>query len=142
MNLGMIVAIVGILRGISYPAYTDSVDTGKRGEARASVTDLLQQQKRYFTQMNTYGTFATGTPGSLPLTVFSAGSGGRAASIHVLGARLCQAVGNNIPTRQVCIEAFAVPQTCVFADPSVTSMAIDTQRRRTCTGAQIDGCWK
>lgn len=142
IELLIVVAIVGILAAVAYPAYTDSVAKGKRAEARAAVMDLLQQQERYFTQKNTYETFSVGDPGSLPFKAYSSLSGGQGSSSHVLGARLCQAVGGTVPTKQECIEVFAQPQTGVFSDPKVTSMAIDTQGRRTCTGTQTDRCWK
>lgn len=138
----IVVAIIGILAAVAYPAYTDSVAKGKRAEARAAVMDLLQQQERYFTQTNTYETFSLGTTGALPFKGFSSVSGGQSGSSHLLGARLCQAVGGTVPKKQDCIEVFAEPQAGVFSDPRVTSMAIDTQGRRTCTGTQIDRCWK
>ena len=138
----IVVAIIGILAAVAYPAYTDSVAKGKRAEARAAVMDLLQQQERYFTQMNTYETFSLGNTGALPFKGFSSVSGGQSGSSHLLGARLCSAVGGTVPTKRECIEVFAEPQSGVFADPRVTSMAIDTQGRRTCTGTQIDRCWK
>lgn len=142
IELMIVVAIVGILAALAYPAYTGSVAKGKRAEARAAVMDLLQQQERYFTQMNTYETFSLGATGTLPFKGFSSASNGQSGSSHLLGARLCQAVGGTVPTKQECIEVFAEPQTGVFSDPGVTSMAIDTQGRRTCTGTQIDRCWK
>ena len=138
----VVVAVIGILASIAYPAYTDSSAKGKRAEARAAVMNLLQQEERYLTQMNTYETFSLGTPGSLPFKAYSSTDGPQSASSHWLGARLCQAVGGTVPTKQDCVEVFAEPQPGVFSDPHVTSMAIDTQGRRTCTGSQIDRCWK
>ena len=142
IELMIVVAIVGILAAVAYPAYTDSVAKGKRAEARAAVMDLLQQQERYFTQMNTYETFSLGATGALPFKGFSAVSGGQPGSSHLLGARECSLVAGARPTKQECIEVFAEPQSGVFTDPMITSMAIDTQGRRTCTGTQIDRCWK
>lgn len=142
IELMIVVAIIGILAAVAYPAYTDSVAKGKRAEARAAVMDLLQQQERYLTQMNTYETFGLGTPGALPFKSYSSLSGGQASSSHLLGARVCQAVGGTVPTKRDCVEVFAEPQSGVFSDPQVTSMAIDTQGRRTCTGTQTDRCWK
>ena len=142
IELMIVVAIIGILAAVAYPAYTDSVAKGKRAEARAAVMDLLQQQERYLTQMNTYETFGLGAPGSLPFKSYSSPSGGQASSSHLLGARVCQAVGGTVPTKRDCIEVFAEPQSGVFSDPQVTSMAIDTQGRRTCTGTQTNKCWK
>jgi type IV pilus assembly protein PilE len=136
------VAIIGILASVAYPAYTDSARKGKRAEARAALMNLLQQQERYLTQINTYETFAAGTPGTLPFKAYSSSDSTSAQSSHLLGARLCQPVGTVTPTKRDCIEVFAVPQASVFSDPQVTSMAIDTQGRRTCTGTATDRCWK
>ena len=142
IELMIVVAIIGILAAVAYPAYTDSVAKGKRAEARAAVMDLLQQQERYLTQMNTYEPFPLGTPGSLPFKGHSSLSSDMASSSHLLGARVCQEVGSTVPTKRDCIEVFAEPQVGVFKDLQVTSMAIDTQGRRTCTGTMTDRCWK
>ena len=142
IELMIVVAIVGILAAVAYPAYTDSVAKGKRAEARAAVMDLLQQQERYLTQMNTYEIFDPGITDNLPFKGFSSVSSGQSSSSHLLGARLCSAVSGTVPTKRECIEVFAVPQPGVFSDLMITSMAIDTQGRRTCTGTQIDRCWK
>ena len=147
IELMIVVAIIGILASVAYPAYTNSIAKGKRGEARAALMNLLQQEERYLTQMNTYEPFALGTPVTtggvaLPFKAYSSTDSPQASSSHLLGARLCQAVGGVTPTKQDCIEVFAEPQTGVFSDPWITSMAIDTQGRRTCTGTQTDRCWK
>ncbi len=142
IELMITVAIIGILASVAYSAYTDSVRKGKRAEARAALMNLLQQQERYLTQMNTYETFAAGTPGALPFKAYSSSDSTQDKSSHLLGARLCQAIGAVTPTKRDCIEVFAQPLAGVFSDPQVTSMAIDTQGRRTCTGTLTDRCWK
>jgi type IV pilus assembly protein PilE len=146
IELMITVAIIGILASVAYPAYTDSVGKGKRAEARAGLMNLLQQQERYLTQMNTYALFDAGTASiqvpPLPFKDYSSSEGTQARSSHLLGSRLCQAVGGVTPTKRDCIEVFAEPQTGVFSDPQVTSLALDTQGRRTCTGTNTERCWK
>ncbi len=137
----IVVAIIGILAAIAYPSYIDSVRKGKRAEARAAVMNLLQQQERYMTQNNTYLAVAVGATGT-PFKTYSAAEGTSANSSHLLGARVCAAIGGVMPTIRDCVEVFATPQASVYTDPDITSMAIDTQGRRTCTGTNIARCWK
>jgi type IV pilus assembly protein PilE len=141
IELMIVVAIIAILAKVAFPAYTDSVKKGKRAEARAALTNLLQQEERYMTQMNAYLVFAAGATGTAFKT-YSATDGASAQSSHLLGARLCQAVGGSIPTVKDCVEVFADPQAGVFTDPQVGTMTLDTLNRRGCTGTLQDRCWK
>lgn len=140
----IVVAIIGILAAIAYPSYIDSVRKGKRAEARAAVMNLLQQQERYFTQNNTYLVVALGatTSATIPFKTYSAPEGTSANSSHLLEAKLCDPIGGGDPTIRDCVKVIATPQAGVYTDLDITSMAIDTQGRRTCTGANIARCWK
>ena len=144
IELMVVVAVIGILASVAYPAYTDSVRKGKRAEARAAVLNFLQQQERYQTQMNTYLIVTAGAAESAtqPFRAHSSPDGPSNKSSHLLGARLCQPVGTVTPTVRDCIEIFAEPQAGVFADPQVTSIAMDSQGRRICAGTDVDRCWK
>lgn len=59
IELMIVVAVVGILAAVAYPAYTDSVLKGRRAQGRAAVAQLIQQQERYITQQNCYLGFTT-----------------------------------------------------------------------------------
>ena len=64
IELMIVVAVVGVLAAIAYPAYTDSVLKGRRAQARAALTELLQQQERYMTQNNCYLGFSNNSSGA------------------------------------------------------------------------------
>ena len=144
IEMMIVVAIIGILAAVAYPSYTDSVRKGKRAEARAALMNLLQQQERYQTQMNTYAIFAVGASPGSPKTFkdYSSSDSSSDKSSHLLGARACQAVGTVIPDIRDCVEVFATPKAGVYSDPEVTSIGIDTQGRRPCTGTVPSRCWK
>lgn len=139
VELMITVAIVGILGAVAFPSYQDHVRKGRRAEARAALLGLLQQQERYMTQQNTYLTF---TAGSAPVASFKDySSDSKAKSSHYLGARTCANIGTVTPTVRDCVEVFATPAPG-YSDPDVTSIAVDSQGRKTCTGARIERCWK
>ncbi|MGH8653060.1 MAG: type IV pilin protein [Gammaproteobacteria bacterium] len=50
----IVVAVVGILAAIAYPAYQDSVRKSRRGQAKADLTELAQLLERNFTEANRY----------------------------------------------------------------------------------------
>lgn len=141
IEMMIVVAVIGILGAIAYPSYAESVRKGKRAEARAAVTNLLQQQERYQSQMNTYFFFPAGAQNT-SFKTDSSPDGGSAASSHLLGARACQPIGTVTPTERDCVEVFAQPRPGVFTDPQVTTIAVDTQGRRICAGTDVNRCWK
>ena len=60
IELMITVAIVGILAAVAYPAYTDQIRKGRRAECRSGLLQSMQQQERYYSQFNTYVSFAAG----------------------------------------------------------------------------------
>lgn len=57
IELMVTVAIVGILVGIAYPAYTDSVRKSRRAQAKADLVELTQRAERWYTANNSYAGF-------------------------------------------------------------------------------------
>lgn len=54
VELMIVVAIVGILAGVAYPSYQESVARSRRADAKAVLMENAQHMERYFTQNNTY----------------------------------------------------------------------------------------
>lgn len=104
---------------------------GKRAEGRTALTDLMQQQERYFTQTGTYLSFAAGATG----IAFKTFSGDNAASpAYKLGAEAC-----DVGDLRECVRVFAVPQ---FTDDDGGTLRIRSTGLRDCTGAKPAVCWR
>ena len=132
IELMITVAIVGILGAIAYPAYTDSVRKGKRAEGRTALTDMMQQQERYFTQTGTYLSFSAGATG----IAFKTFSGDNAASpAYKLGAEAC---ASGVALRE-CVRVFATPQ---FTDTDGGTLRILSTGLKDCTGDKPAVCWR
>jgi type IV pilus assembly protein PilE len=71
----IVVAIIGILVAVAFPAYNQSVIKSRRSDAKSALLDIAQREERYLSTANQYTTsapqlgFATGT--ALPMNVMS-----------------------------------------------------------------------
>ncbi|KRA07306.1 type IV pilus assembly protein PilE [Acidovorax delafieldii] len=156
IELMIVVAIVGILAAVAYPAYTDSVLKGRRAQGRAAVAQLLQQQERYITQQNCYLGFTTNSAGVATATSPGAACGGvTAASVpfktfsgdtlsnshYLLSADACPAGAGTLSIGD-CVRVIATP---VKADPKVGSLQMTTTGTKSCTGTSASTdpklCW-
>ena len=54
IELMVVIAIIGILAGIAYPSYTDSVRKSRRAEAKEALLAAAGRQERYYLQQNKY----------------------------------------------------------------------------------------
>jgi len=54
IELMIVVAVIGILVAIAYPAYTDQVRKARRAEAKATLQRVMNHQERYYTSNNAY----------------------------------------------------------------------------------------
>ncbi|MDP1664345.1 MAG: type IV pilin protein [Methylobacter sp.] len=61
IELMIAVAIVGILAGIAYPSYQNSVMTSRRADAKGALLGFANAMERHFTETNSY--LGAGTAG-------------------------------------------------------------------------------
>lgn len=63
VELIIVIAIIGILVGIAYPSYMDSVRKSRRSDAMVSLLTLAGLQERFYIQKSTYTTDIAGGTG-------------------------------------------------------------------------------
>jgi type IV pilus assembly protein PilE len=83
----IVVAVIGILAGVAYPAYTSHVQRAYRAEARAALLEASQYMERYYAAKATYASAA------LPERLQSVPAGSASAS-----ARYALAVASSTAT--------------------------------------------
>lgn len=142
IELMIVVAIVGILAAIAYPAYQDSVLKGRRAEARTALLELMQQQERYMTQRGTYLVFSntggTTDPADAANTFKTFSGENSAAPAYRLSADRCPTPTGI--TERDCIRVNATP---VRADAAVNVLNMTSTGVKGCTGNTTNTklCW-
>ena len=158
IELMIVVAVIGILAAVAYPAYTDSVLKGRRAQGRTALAELMQQQERYMTQNNCYLGFTTNasfsatpaapspatacggiTASSVPFKVFSGDSSASAA--YRLSATTCNAGSTTLSIAE-CVKVVATP---IKSDPAVGNLEMSSNSTKNCTGTakstNFKLCW-
>lgn len=152
----IVVAIVGILAALTYPAYQQSILKGKRAQGRIALAELLQQQERFMTQRNCYLAFTTdATTGAatavastecgftaataVPFKTFSGDSLTSAA--YMLSANACTNSGSAVSMKD-CVQLVATPKQ---ADVEVGNLTVISTGGKDCTGSakttNFSLCW-
>lgn len=155
IELMIVVAIVGILAAVAYPAYTDSIRKGRRAQARTALMELMQQQERFITQRNCYIAFTTASTGvatatantecgftsSTSVSVFKTFSGdsGAASAAYTLKASAC---GTQSLRDCIALEATLKKPA---DDPQVEHLTLTSSGAKGCTGTAKTSnpqlCW-
>ena len=135
IELMIVVAIVAILASVAYPSYRDSVLKGRRGEARAALAELMQQQERYMTQHNKYLTFSAGATG----TPFKTTAGDSNSPSYKLLAVNCKDSAGTEISDKVCIQIVAEP---TGTDPKVGDLEMASTGVKDWTGVATDSTTK
>lgn len=146
IELMIVVAIIGILASVAYPAYTDSVRKGRRAQARTALLELMQQQERFMTQRNCYAAFTTASNGTATATAntecgfsssttvsmfkTSSGDSGASSASYLLKASQC-----GTQSLRDCISLEATLKNSA-ADPQVGNLTLTSTGVKSCTGTE------
>ncbi len=57
IELMIVVGIVALLAAVVYPSYQEQVRKARRGQAKADLSEILQDAERYYSVNNTYTQF-------------------------------------------------------------------------------------
>lgn len=135
IELMVVLVILAILAAFQYPSYFESVRKAKRAEGRTALTELMQQQERYYSQHGSYIAFSSATPNGFKW--FSGST--PASSSYEIAATACKE-----NTLEHCVLLVATPgadkvstayKDDACGDLSLTSNGIKTASHH---GAQ---CW-
>jgi len=140
----IVVAIVGILAALTYPAYKQSLLKGKRAQGRTALAELLQQQERFMTQRNCYLAFTTNSTTGAATAVASTECGFTAATAvpfktfsgdsltsatYMLSANACTNSGSDVSMKD-CVQLVATPKQ---ADSEVGNLRVTSTGSKDCT---------
>lgn len=128
IELMIVVAIIGIIAGIAYPSYMESVRKSNRADAKATLNDVAHRLQRCFTTYNAYDNANCGvatTLGGGPIT----SPEGMYSVSAVLG------------TTTYSLTAAPVAGTSQAADTKCGSLTLTNAGLRNATGSLGADCW-
>lgn len=130
IELMIVVAIIGILSAVAYPAYTDQIRRGNRAEATAALLEAQQFMERYYGASNRYSTAANGNP-ALPTRLQTIPAGAT--------TRYTLSVAATVNSYTLT----AVPSGSMAADKCGSLTITNTGvKGRSATGPTVAECWR
>lgn len=89
IELMIAVAIIGIIAGVAYPSYQNSVRKAKRAEGRAALMRLMQQEEQFYSQKSTYSVFSSTSTNADEMTFKWYSGDNAASSAYEISAAAC-----------------------------------------------------
>lgn len=109
IELLIVIAVVAILAGLAYPSYQNHITRTRYADGKVMLLQIMQQQRKYFTDNNTY------TDNLIAELGFTNAGGGAVASeneFYLITAQACP--GENIAQ---CVRLTATPTFGGGTDP-------------------------
>ena len=132
----IVVVIVGILVAVALPGYQNSMQKGRRADAKAALLDVAGRQEQYMLDRGTY----TDNMEDLGFGADPMESDEGHYTIDATGD--CDTTGTTTDLGR-CYELTATPQagSPQIDDARCTSFIIYSNGLKTGTGSDIEGCW-
>ncbi len=116
IELMIVIAIIGILAAVGYPAYTSSVKKANRADAINALSDLAGRMEEYYLNNDTY----------VGATVSSSSSPEGLYTIAITSATAF---------------SYKLTATPVSSDPECTTLTLDSLGQKGATGSAPENCW-
>lgn len=130
IELMIVVAIIGIIAGIAYPSYMESVRKSNRADAKAALNDVSQRLQRCYTAYSSYvnvncavGTTLTTGGGSIP------------------SGENMYAVTGALTATTFTLTATPVGGGVQAGDAKCTTLTLNQAGVRNATGSDAGNCW-
>lgn len=132
VEMMIVVAIIGILAAIAYPAYTKQVVRSKRSDAQTALMEAAQAMQRLYVAKSSFDTTENATTllegAGLDRAPKGAGDDDKTYSITV-----------DVTNNGRSFELTAEPEN---GDEDCGSLKLDNRGAKDATGGEVADCWK
>ena len=137
IELMIVIAVIGVLSAVAYPAYQAHVLRTHRAVAAACLQELALQMERRYTLTMVYN-----QPAALPAAACTAAAAGRYQ--FAFGVAPGAAAGAAAGPTAASYLLEAIPQGAQTNDPDCGTLGLDHQgvRTRSGTAADVKSCWR
>ncbi len=149
IEIMIVVAIIGILASIAFPAYQEQIRKGKRSAAKATLQTAAQYMQRFHGANDNYISDRNGTSvkDAIPENLKKARSGGDSGDIiYNLAADFSTTAGDETSTTDNFVSRtyFRLLMVPVDTNDACGTLAIDSRGRKQVVGATLTvaECWR
>lgn len=127
----IVVAIIGILAGIAYPSYMETVRKGNRSDAKVELNDVAQRLQRCYTVYSAYNNANCGVYNQLTT-----------GDSEIISREGFYAITlSNISATAYGLTATPEAGTTQANDAKCTSFTLSSTGARGATGSDANNCW-